>query len=88
MEGYVENSLVDIDKLQGSLKKTGGPPENDENNYKRNEVFATDDHHYWDSDSGEDDDRISIEELLKTPGWQLLVKNVERRRKQRKSGNQ
>ncbi|XP_022777534.1 uncharacterized protein LOC111318951 isoform X2 [Stylophora pistillata] len=29
------------------LSSQGGPPENDENNCKRNEVFATDDHHYW-----------------------------------------
>lgn len=62
------DSAAATDDSEGEL------PENDGNKEKRDAATATDD--CDESDSGEEG--ISIEELKKTTGWKLLMKNLNK----------
>ncbi|PFX15937.1 hypothetical protein AWC38_SpisGene19824 [Stylophora pistillata] len=90
-EGYgssLNSKLSPFSSSEPKLPSQGGQPKNDEKSCKRDEVIATVGYQDEESDSSEDDDGISIEELQKTPGWLLFVKNVERHFEREDFGNQ
>ncbi|XP_058967394.1 uncharacterized protein [Pocillopora verrucosa] len=75
-ENFQENAPRDFSKrsFSSAFSNEGKLPENDGKKKKRDAAVATDDSE--ESDSGEEG--ISIEELKKTTGWKLLMKNLNK----------